>query len=129
MAPSLDTAVASSVDVDPARVEARQRGIQAEGRVAEHLQTQGWTVLARNWRGGGGELDVVVRCGTVVRFVEVKQRAVADADPVSPAQVRRLRSAARAWMMAQPVEDWHEACFWLVEVDAHDTLQWTLDPF
>ncbi|HCH62670.1 MAG: YraN family protein [Deltaproteobacteria bacterium] len=129
MSPKSSTRWGSEAGADPARLDARQRGIEAEALVAEQLGAKGWTVLARNWRGGGGELDLVVRSGVVVRFVEVKQRVHADADPVSPAQVRRLRSAARAWMVAQPVEDWEETSFWLVEVDAHDVLQWWLDPF
>ena len=114
---------------DPHRVDARERGLNAEARVAEVLRERGWQVVAQNWRGGGGELDLVVRMGDMVRFVEVKHRTDVEAEPVRPAQVRRLRSAARAWMTAQQVEDWQEACFWLAEVDGHAEMQWTLDPF
>ena len=114
---------------DPRRVDARERGLAAEIRVGEVLRARGWQVVAQNWRGGGGELDLVARMDGNVRFVEVKHRTDVEAEPVRPSQVRRLRSAARAWMTAQPVEDWREACFWLVEINGQGEMQWTLDPF
>ena len=111
------------------RQDARLRGIAAEGLVAELLETMGWRILARNWRGGGGELDLIARRAGLVRFVEVKHRVDTEAEPIRPAQVRRLRAAARAWMANQRGADWSETCFWLAEVDAHNGVEWCLDPF
>jgi putative endonuclease len=58
-------------------------------------------VLARNWRGGGGELDLVVRRGPKLRLVEVKTRAADDPvglESVGPEKQRRLIGAAQAWL-------------------------------
>lgn len=57
---------------------ALQSGADAEAAVARLLESQGWLVLARNWRGGNGELDLVVRDGSRLRIVEVKLRQVHD---------------------------------------------------
>ncbi len=115
---------------DPERVAARQRGVAAEHDVALQLEREGWQICARNWRGGGGELDLIVRQAHIVRFVEVKLRSADhDAEPVSRAQVQRLRSAARAWLSEQAEQDWHEACFWLVLVSPASPSEWILDPF
>lgn len=117
-------------DGTAARHAARRRGIQAEEAAAARLTGQGWRILDRNWTGGGGELDLVVRKGDRLRFVEVKHRAEDGREVISRGQVRRLRSCARAWMQAQPTEWWTEACFWLcVSTGATPHDEWLLDPF
>jgi putative endonuclease len=73
----------------------------AESWVADRLVADGWTVLARNWTGGGHELDVIVERAGVLRFVEVKARAPDDPAPdeaVGPEKQRRLRLGAEAWL-------------------------------
>ncbi|MDQ7877580.1 YraN family protein [Microbacterium sp. QXD-8] len=49
-------------------------GRAGEDRAARYFETQGFTVLARNWRGREGELDLVVADGAAVVVVEVKTR-------------------------------------------------------
>jgi putative endonuclease len=76
------------------------------GRLGEELALAffrlcGYACLARRWRRGGGEIDLVVaRPGRLV-FVEVKVRgrgSLASAvESVSPLQLRRLRRLARLW--------------------------------
>lgn len=63
-------------------------------------------MLATNVRAGGNELDLIVRRGRVLRFVEVKQRADdgfgGAAAAVGPEKQRRVRRAAQAWIAAHP---------------------------
>lgn len=95
------------------------RGHEAEGFVAERLHADGVVILARNWRGGGGELDLVVERDGALRFVEVKARGDDDLDPleaITPAKQRRLVGAARAWLEAFRPEVW-ELCFLVAVVD------------
>lgn len=78
------------------------RGAAAEDHVATLLSSQGWNVVARNWRGSGGELDLVVARGGALRIVEVKARAPGDlygpAAAMGPAKRRRLVRAAEAFL-------------------------------
>ena len=55
----------------------RQRGISGEEVAAAWYVSQGYEVLARNWRCRTGELDLILRKGAEVVFCEVKSRATA----------------------------------------------------
>ncbi len=79
-------------------------GAYGERVAVAHLLEQGMVVLDRNWRGRGGELDVVLRDGASVVFAEVKtrrsERFGTPAEAVGPAKVRRLRRLAAQWLAA-----------------------------
>jgi len=88
-------------------------GSQGE-RIAERLlRRAGLIVLARNWRGGGGELDRVLLEGDTLVFVEVKTRTAGfdgspgsrEYGPVSYAQRLRNRRAAQAFRRRYGVPD------------------------
>jgi putative endonuclease len=88
-------------------VSASSRGRDGEDAAARHLAGLGWSLLARNWRAGAGEVDIVAQEGDCVVFVEVK----AHADPgnlewsVGPTKRRRIVSASRRWLAAHPESD------------------------
>lgn len=113
------------------RREALALGAYAEALVADALSAAGWTVRARNWSGGGGELDIVAERGGELRVVEVKARDLDDPlsdEAVSASKRTRLRRAARLWMEQH---DWDRAAAFLVAVvDTHDhTIRWVDDAF
>jgi putative endonuclease len=87
------------------------RNTSAAGRAAErralwHYRLRGYRVLDRNAWTGGNELDLVVRRGRRLAFVEVKAKAgPARGDPlemVTAEKQRRLRRAAEAWLATHP---------------------------
>ncbi len=67
---------------------------------------RGWKILGENVWVGGNELDLIVRRGRDLRFVEVKEKKSARfGDPlemVTAEKRRRLRRAAEAWLCARP---------------------------
>jgi putative endonuclease len=84
----------------------RGSGHSAERRALRHYRLRGFRVLAVNAWAGGNELDLVVRRGRRLAFVEVKEkRRETLGDPlemVGPEKQRRLRRAAAAWLAANP---------------------------
>ena len=84
----------------------RQAGAEAEKRVRLYYLLRGYRVLAANARAGGNELDIVVRRGRRLVFVEVKARSGKRfGDPleaVGPEKSRRLRRAAEGFLARNP---------------------------
>jgi len=59
----------------PGAIDRRAAGAQAESLAMRHLEARGMVVLDRNFRCRGGEIDLVMRDGRTVVFVEVRMRA------------------------------------------------------
>lgn len=83
---------------------AKKDGVGRHGeRVAvRHVEARGWTVLARNWRGADGELDIVAVDGDVLVVVEVKTRSGLGfghpAEAVTPRKLARLKRLTGQWL-------------------------------
>jgi putative endonuclease len=77
-----------------------------ERRAARWYRLRGWRVIGANVWAGGNEIDLIVRRGRALRFVEVKEkRGPAYGDPleaVTEEKQRRVRRAAHAWLAANP---------------------------
>lgn len=79
-------------------------GAYGEGLAADWYEAHGYTVVARNWRGKGGEIDLVARNERVLVISEVKTRSSdrfgAPVEAITPAKQRRLRQLAGQYLAA-----------------------------
>nr|MDT0661473.1 YraN family protein [Micromonospora sp. DSM 115978] len=79
-------------------------GEYGERCAVRHLVDDGLRLIARNWRGERGEIDIIAWDGEVLVFCEVKTRRSAafgvPAEAVTPAKARRLRRLAAQWLRA-----------------------------
>jgi putative endonuclease len=76
-------------------------GLRAESAAAAWLRSRGWQILARRWRSGRGELDLVcVDPGGVLVGVEVKLRRTGRAGTALEAIDRRRLGRLRASLAA-----------------------------
>ena len=77
-------------------------GRKGEEEASRYLSGLGHKILARNWRGGHLELDIVTLLGSELHIVEVKSRvAPVMAEPqrnVGRDKQRRLAAAAQAFL-------------------------------
>lgn len=81
-------------------------GRAGEDRAARHLESRGYAVLDRNWRGADGELDLVVATADELVVVEVKTRR-GDGyghpfEAIDERKRRRLRRLTMAWVASHP---------------------------
>jgi putative endonuclease len=117
-------------------LDRRARGAAIEQAARRHLLAAGLRDLAANASYRGGELDLVMRDGACVVFVEVRYRRHASfgggAASVDAGKRRRLLHAAQLFLVAHP--DLRDAPCRFDVVDASGdpdapTLQWLRDAF
>lgn len=86
-------------------------GLSAEARAAWFLRFKGFRILARRAKSPVGEIDLVMRRGNLIVFVEVKARRLPGeaVHAVSHNQRRRIERAAEAFVARNP--DLHD-CDW-----------------
>ncbi|MBJ9975749.1 YraN family protein [Pseudomonas sp. S75] len=80
-------------------------GAAAENQALAYLQGQGLTLIERNWRCKGGELDLVMLDADTVVFVEVRYRLHADyggaLESIDGRKQKRLALAATLFLQRQ----------------------------
>lgn len=88
----------------PGRRLAWLRGRRAEGLAAWWLRLKGYSLLARNFRSGAGEIDLIARRGKVLAMVEVKTRGdlVSASEALGARQRARIARATEAFLQQRP---------------------------
>lgn len=106
-----------------------RRGAAAEAQAADFLARQGLTLLARNYRCRGGEIDLVCRDGATLVFVEVRLRSNRNfggaAASLTAGKQRRIALAARHYLAGQPLP---ECRFDAVLLDG-ESIEWIRNAF
>ncbi|HEY8586169.1 MAG TPA: YraN family protein [Rhodanobacter sp.] len=99
----------------------RAAGDDFEQRACRELEHAGLSLLARNYTTRHGELDLVMRQGDTIVFVEVRYRKSAShgdaAASVTPAKQAKLILAARHWLAAHAQ---HARCACRFDVVSYD---------
>jgi putative endonuclease len=79
------------------------KGAAAEQLAADYLQRAGLSLIERNFRVRGGEIDLICRDGKTTVSVEVRLRSRGDfggaAASITAAKQARLILAARHWLL------------------------------
>ena len=87
-------------------------GAEGENAAAAMLRNMGWRILARNWRSGHLELDIVAEDHGELVFVEVKTRAkngmTQPYEALGAVKKERLLRAAKAWIAEH--DAWEKPC-------------------
>lgn len=91
---------------DPSADTTTAIGTAAEAAAEAHLRRQGLQPVARNVRYRFGEIDLILREGNTVVFVEVRQRRDnafgGAAASIDRRKCGRIAKAASAWLSSQP---------------------------
>lgn len=100
-------------------------GVAAEEAVAAHYRRAGADILGLRCRTSAGEIDLVVRQGDEILFVEVKARKTHGAGraAVSLRQQRRIFQAAETWLGENHHSPLMPCRFDVATVDAEGTVE------
>ncbi|HRQ37117.1 MAG TPA: YraN family protein [Chloroflexota bacterium] len=89
----------------------KKLGAWGERVAATYLESQGYRLIARNWRCRHGEIDLIAQAGELILFVEVKTRRGRDMgmpeEALTPAKSRKLIALAETYMAEYDLDaDW-----------------------
>ncbi|MCX7567791.1 YraN family protein [Sulfitobacter sp. F26169L] len=100
-------------------------GLAAENRIAQDYERRGFPVARQRWRGKTGEVDLIVKDGEGLIFIEVKQSRSFEraAHRVSAAQMRRIYSCAEEYLGTQPLGSLTDVRFDVALVNGHGETQ------
>lgn len=84
----------------------REIGSRAENSASAFLESQGFTIVTRNFLRRVGELDIVARAGDLLVIAEVRTRSSEEyggaAASIGPAKQRRIAATAGLLLQRHP---------------------------
>lgn len=106
-------------------------GNRAEAMAEDHLSSRGLRTLEHNYRCKGGEIDLIMRDGEQLVFVEVRYRRRNDfgsaLETVGFTKQRRLIHAAQVYLQRTGGD---QPCrFDVIAIDGGNTIDWIKDAF
>lgn len=108
------------------------KGAAGEQLAADHLQRHGLTLIERNFRVRGGEIDLICRDGKSIVFVEVRLRSRSDfggaAASITATKQARLILAARHWLLRHGETFCRFDCVLLDGLESRN-IEWLRDAF
>lgn len=110
------------------------QGTAAEELARRHLEARGLTLVARNFRCRPGELDLIMRDGEQLVFVEVRSRRHSrfgtPAESVTRTKQQRLLRAAALYLQRQRLD---MPCRFdvvaILQTDDEPQMEWIRDAF
>lgn len=87
------------------------RGLRAETIALLYLVMKGYRPVARRYSAAGGEIDLIMRRGDTIAFVEVKARGLMDdaLSAITATKRQRFSRAVRTWVSRH---SWAEGKTW-----------------
>lgn len=87
------------------------RGHRAETIALLYLVMKGYWPVARRYSAAGGEIDLIMRRGDTIAFIEVKARGLMDdaLNAITATKRQRFSRAVRSWVSCHP---WAEGKTW-----------------
>lgn len=107
-------------------------GDAAEDRALVHLQTNGHTLVTRNFRCKCGEIDLIVNDNDTLVFVEVRYRKRDDygsaLESVTASKQKKIQNSAQYYLQTKSLGESQAIRFDVVAISPND-IQWIQHAF
>ncbi|OGN29046.1 MAG: hypothetical protein A3A33_00100 [Candidatus Yanofskybacteria bacterium RIFCSPLOWO2_01_FULL_49_25] len=100
-------------------MNSKEFGYFAENIAGRHLESKGYTTVERNYQKPWGEIDIIMRDGSVVVFVEVKANMREYPDGFSPeirVDERKLSALIKTAMLYMEYEAKDMEAEWRIDI-------------
>jgi putative endonuclease len=108
-----------------------QRGAAAEDAALYYLVDHGLQYIERNFRCKMGEIDLIMKDGNTIVFVEVRLRQNSNyhsgAESITRSKIRRLLRTAELYLMLHPTVDESEYRFDVISMGS--SIDWIKHAF
>lgn len=108
-----------------------RKGEAAEVLAQQWLQDRGLKLVEKNYRCKSGEIDLIMRDGTTLTFVEVRYRSNPNfgsaVDSVTPTKRQKLLHTAQHYL--QQFGDTPPCRFDIIGIDSKNRIQWIKNAF
>ncbi len=108
-----------------------RKGEAAEALAGRWLQNRGLTLVEKNYRCKSGEIDLIMRDGETLVFVEVRYRSHTGfgsaVDSVTPAKQQKLFHSAQRYL--QQLGHTPACRFDIIGIDRENRIQWIRNAF
>lgn len=113
--------------------ENRLKGLALERQGARYLSTRGLRLLTTNYRCKAGEIDLIMRDGSTLVFIEVRfRRSGLRGSPVETVTLRkqrRLVRCARHYLMSCQLYDTVPCRFDVLGIEPGNRITWVRNAF
>lgn len=111
----------------------RSLGAEKEELAAQWMQKHGCKILDRNYQIASGEIDLIVRDGIYLVFVEVKyrstDRAGTGAEAVGYRKQQRIYRTAQHYMKKNKISQLQPCRFDVISIDGSGKIEWIQNAF
>lgn len=109
--------------------EAQNIGAKGEAIARQFLEEKEWVFVSANWSCRAGEIDLIMRNGSILVFVEIRVRdATVFGEPLETIGWKKQHALLRAARYYQVKEDyWGDIRFDVISIRMRDKKQYAID--
>lgn len=118
---------------DDKRTDKRIKGDEKEDLAERYLSARGFELIERNFHCKGGEIDLIMKDGEYLVFIEVRYRENKDFGgalaSITPSKQRKIHRAAEYYLLNNFKNSPPPCRIDAIGIEAENTIEWVRNAF